>query len=213
MTMGDTLAGQPVEEIALQLRGPRRAVSRYLERFEKNDRVSWNWAAFFLGPYWFFFRKLYKPALLLAAALVALALGFTTVSRITDARSQQFLDQVQATENVGAMQAAMDSYIADMSNIYFVRYRWQTLLCAGIFLALRVASGLLADPLLRRKIWENIEHSREEGVTADGPGQRYGRHQLLIRLGGFSLVTPVLCYWALRLLPEIILEAIAWFVK
>jgi len=213
MTMGDSLAGQPVEEIALQLRGPRRAVSRYLERFEKNERVSWNWAAFLLGPYWFFFRKLYKPALLLAAALVALGLGFTTVSRVTDARSQQFLEQVQATDNVGAMQAAMDSYTADMVNIYFVRYRWQTFLCAGIFLALRVASGLLADPLLRRKVWENIEHAHEEGATADGPGQRFGRHQLLIRLGGFSLVTPVLCYWALRLLPGMILEAIKWITK
>ena len=213
MTMGDTLAGQPVEEIALQLRGPRRAVSRYLERFEKDARVGWNWAAFLLGPYWFFFRKLYKPALLLAAALVALALGFTTVSSVTGARSQQFLEQVQVTESADAIQAATSSYAADIGNIIFVRYRWQTFLCAGIFIALRVVSGLLADPLLRRKIWENIEYAHEEGATADGPGQRFGRHQLLIRLGGFSLVTPVLCYWALQLLPGMILDAITWIIK
>ena len=109
-------------------------------------------------------------------------------------------------------QAALDSYSTDISK-YFQSYRWQILACAGAFLALRVASGLLADPLLRRKIWENIGYAHEEGVTADGPGQRFGRHQLLIRLGGFSLITPVLCYWALRLLPGIILDALTWITK
>ncbi|MCL2495768.1 MAG: DUF2628 domain-containing protein [Oscillospiraceae bacterium] len=212
MTMGDTLAGQPVEEIALQLRGPRRAVSRYLERFEKDARLSWNWAAFLLGPYWYFFRKLYKPALLLAAALVALALGFSQVSGVVGDRFVLLVDQVQAADNDMSTQEAIIGYSRDMGG-YFQSYRWQILTCAGIFIALRVASGLLADPLLRRKIWENIEYAHEEGATADGPGQRFGRHQLLIRLGGFSLVTPVLCYWALQLLPGMILEAIKLLVK
>jgi len=211
VTMGDTLAGQPVEEITLQLRGPRRAVSRYLERFEKNERVSWNWAAFLLGPYWFFFRKLYKPALLLAAALIALALGFTQVSSVTRDRFWLCVEQVQTAENDASAQEAIASYSQDM-NKYYESYRWQIYACVGIFLALRVAAGLLADPLLRRKVWENIEYTHGEGVTADGPGQRFGRHQLLLRLGGFSLVTPVLCYWALRLLPGVILKAIEWII-
>jgi len=212
VTLGDTLAGQPVEEIALQLRGPRRAVSRYLERFEKDSRVGWNWAAFLLGPYWFFFRKLYKPALLLAAALLALMLGFAQVRGAVTERTWQGFDQVRAAETEDAAQAAVDSFSHDINKI-FTGYRLRITVCAGIFLALRVISGLLADPLLRRKIWDNIEYARDEGITADGPGQRFGRHQLLIRLGGFSLFAPVLCYWALRLLPGLILDAITWITK
>ena len=30
------------------------------EMFEKNNKkVSWNWASFFFGPFWFFYRKMY----------------------------------------------------------------------------------------------------------------------------------------------------------
>jgi len=212
MTMGDTLAGQPVEEIALQLRGPRRAVSRYLERFEKNERVSWNWAAFLLGPYWFFFRKLYKPALLLAAAFIVMTIAFASVN--TQIHDSLFGDRLVQAESV-----------SELVNVFFEGVRpekvwacvrenlWPIVANLALQLALQVIAGLLADPLLRRKIWENIEYAHEEGVTADGPGQRFGRHQLLIRLGGFSLVTPVLCYWALHLLPGVILDALAWVTK
>jgi len=212
LTMGDTLAGQPVEEIALQLRGPRRAVSRYLERFEKNARVGWNWAAFLFGPYWFFFRKLYKPALLLAAALLALALGFAPAGNAIKDRTWTCAEQMQAAQTDEAAQAALNSFSADLGKLS-LRYRWQIFACVSIFIALRVACGLLADSLLRQKLWQNMEYAREEGVTVDGPGQRFGRHQLLIRLGGFSLISPVLCYWALQLLPDMILEAITWITK
>ncbi|MCL1951422.1 MAG: DUF2628 domain-containing protein [Oscillospiraceae bacterium] len=212
VTMGDTLAGQPVEEIALQLRGPRRAVSRYLDRFEKNTRVGWNWAAFLLGPYWFFFRKLYKPALLLAAAFIAMTLAFAPMSGTVRQRSRQLMDQVQAAKTDEAAQAAVISYSQDM-NRYYHNYRWQIFACMGIFLVLRAASALLADPLLRRRIWRNIEYVREEGVTADGPGQRFGRHQLLIRLGGFSLVAPVLYFWASYLLPGLIVDVVTWITR
>jgi len=212
VTMGDTLAGQPVEEIALQLRGPRRAVSRYLERFETNARYGWNWAAFLLGPYWFFFRKLYKPALLFATALLALTLGFATVSNAAKDRAWVWAEQTQAADTDQATQAALESFTADMAEL-IQRYRWQIYACAFMFLALRAASGMLADPLLRRKIWQNIEDSRQEGVAVGGPGQRFGRHQLLIRMGGFSLIAPVLCYWAMRLLPDMIIEAITWVLK
>ena len=212
VTMGDTLAGQPVEEIALQLRGPQRSVSRYLERFEKSGRVGWNWAAFFFGPYWFFFRKLYRPALLIAAALLALALGSSAVRGAFWDRTVICADKLDAAESKDAFAAALDEYSADIVKFAYTN-RWQIVAYAGLFLALRVASALLADPLLRRKLWRNIETSREEGATADGPGQRFGRHQLLIRLGGFSLITPVLCYWALRLLPDLLVKALTWITK
>ncbi|MCL2300747.1 MAG: DUF2628 domain-containing protein [Firmicutes bacterium] len=212
VTMGDTLAGQPVEEIALQLRGPRRAVSRYLERFEKNARFGWNWAAFLLGPYWFFFRKLYKPALLLAAAFIAMTLAFASVN--TQIHDRLFGDRLVQAESV-----------SELVNVFFEGVRPEKLWACvrenprpivanlALQLALQVLAGLLADPLLRRKVWENIEYAHEDGATADGPGQRFGRHQLLIRLGGFSLVTPVLCYWALQLLPEMIMKAIERLLK
>jgi len=215
VTMGDTLAGQPVEEIALQLRGPRRAVARYLARFERDGRVGWNWAAFLtgiFGPYWFFFRKLYQPALLLAALWLAATLAFLPAANSMFDRLAPLAEQVTLSEEGEAYDAAFVAFSQELAAVQ-QQYRWHLRGMAALILGMAVVSGLLADPLLRRKLWENIEYAREEGVTADGPGQRFGRHQLLIRLGGFSLVAPVLYFWASYLLPGLIIDAITWITK
>jgi len=215
VTIGDTLAGQPVEEIALQLRGPRRAVARYLARFEKDGRVGWNWAAFLtglFGPYWFFFRKLYRPALLLAALWLAATLAFLPAANAMFDRLGPLAEQVTLAQQEDTSQAAFDAFAQELTAVR-QQYRWHLIGMIAMVLIMAVASGLLADPLLRQKLLENIEYVREEGVTADGPGQRFGRHQLLIRLGGFSLVAPVLYFWASCLLPGMIIDAITWFVK
>jgi len=215
VTIGDTLAGQPVEEIALQLRGPRRAVARYLARFEKDERVGWNWAAFLtglFGPYWFFFRKLYKPALLLATLWLAATLAFLPAANAMFDRLSPLAEQVTLAQQGGDYDAAFDAFTRELAAVR-QQYRWHLTAMIALILAMAVASGLLADPLLRRKLLDNIEYAREEGMTADGPAQRFGRHQLLIRLGGFSLVAPVLYFWASCLLPGMIIDAIAWLVK
>ena len=215
VTIGDSLAGQPVEEIALQLRGPRRSVARYLARFEKDGRFGWNWAAFItgiFGPYWFFFRKLYKPAMLLAVLWLAATLAFMPTLNSMSERLGPLAEQVTAAQEGEASDAAFDAFSRELAAVR-QQYRWHLAGMAAVILAMAVASGLVADPMLRHKLWANIDYAREEGVTADGPGQHFGRHQLLIRLGGFSLVAPVLYFWASCLLPGVIIDAMAWIAK
>ncbi|MEH6993342.1 DUF2628 domain-containing protein [Neobacillus drentensis] len=41
---------------------------------DKKKKTSWNWAAFFLGPFWFGYRKMYIPVLFFAAAYLIIDL-------------------------------------------------------------------------------------------------------------------------------------------
>lgn len=41
---------------------------------EKNARVSWNWATFFFGPFWFGYRKMYVPLLFILATYLVVDL-------------------------------------------------------------------------------------------------------------------------------------------
>ena len=53
---------------------------RYVDkfrRFERTKRSTFNWAAFLLSPYWFFWRKLYKPGILLAAVDISFTILVT----------------------------------------------------------------------------------------------------------------------------------------
>ena len=55
----------------------RQNAQRYIPKFYKvkDKKATWNWGAFFLAPYWFFFRKMYK----LGAIFLALTLAITTL--------------------------------------------------------------------------------------------------------------------------------------
>jgi len=213
VTMGDEVAGQPMEEIALQLRGTRRSVTHYLERFEDDRKLSWNWAAFLLGlfgPFWFFFRKLYKPGLLFGAiGLIATFAFLPTMGKMGSGletryfpAAERLMKSLRDNDSEGAQAAQAESVQAFKDVVW--RYRAAISIKAAQILLLAVAQGLLADSLLRRRIWANIARARE-----DGGEQRYGRHQMLIRMGGISLFSPMAWFWASWFLPQMIIELIA----
>jgi|GEM_PF-1274418 len=212
VTMGDTVAEQPLEEIALQLRGSRRSVTHYLERFESNKKTNWNWAAFLtglFGPFWFFFRKLYRPGLAFGAVALIASLAFMpTMGKIATELNEHYMPKMeQAIENIKAdnMDAALTAQGKAMQAMKDVL--WQHRLAISIktvqVLLLAILQGLFADALLRRQIWANIVRAREESG-----GQRYSRHQMLVRMGGISFFSPVAWLWVSYFLPQIIIDLI-----
>ena len=213
VTMGDEVAGEPMEEIALQLRGTRRSVTHYLERFEDGKKLSWNWAAFLpglFGPFWFFFRKLYKPGLLFGAVGLIATLAFLPVmGRVSSGLETQYfpaaermLQCLRDGDAKGAAAAQAESVQGFKDVIW--RHRTALSIKAAQILLLAAAQGLLADTLLRRRIWANIARARE-----DSGEQRYGRHQMLIRMGGISFFSPMAWLWVSYFLPQMIIEFIA----
>jgi hypothetical protein len=218
VTVGDNVAGHPVEEIALQLRGPQRSVQRYLAQFERAKPLGWNWAAFLLGlfgPYWFFSRKLYKPGLLFAGIWLAVSLVFMPAeTRFYDRFKEsvapyatQMEEATQAKDEAAATQA-MEKTIVSMRQLGR-EFRWLLVGKAAQVIVLAVGAALCADGLLRRRILENIRRVRED-VAGDEPEQRFGRHQMLLRLGGFSFFAPVLYFWANLYLPGLLAQVLSW---
>lgn len=54
----------------------------YIDKFKKMElgkKVSFNWAAFFFAPYWFFYRKLYKAGIIIMTVLLAISISFTPI--------------------------------------------------------------------------------------------------------------------------------------
>ncbi|MCL2446310.1 MAG: DUF2628 domain-containing protein [Oscillospiraceae bacterium] len=208
---GDVVAGQPVEEICLQLRSTQRTAERYLSRFARQRKLSWNWAAFFLGPYWMFFRKLFKPALIFGA--VALAIAFVMLPI-----HEGMLGILESYGTTNPPQA--------WSMLWGIvrAHQWQAIVAGGLWLGGRLVAALLGDRLLQGKIMDNIEKvKREDAVlglgdppsisAGEGAMRRLNRHQLLARMGGVSFFAPLLYFWALQLLPGVLLNFVGMFVR
>ncbi len=72
---GELEDGVSAEDVAIFV---RHESHRYVSKFQKisEGKATWNWAAFFFSPYWFFFRKLHK----IGAVIFALFILITSIS-------------------------------------------------------------------------------------------------------------------------------------
>ncbi len=62
---------------------------RYIRRFRKNKKLTWNWGAFLFAPAWFFYRKLYKFGALFLALVVSVNLFSYSLYKKIDIQSQE----------------------------------------------------------------------------------------------------------------------------
>lgn len=72
---GELEDGVSAEDVAVFV---RQESHKYVSKFKKitEGKATWNWAAFFFSPYWFFYRKLHK----IGAVIFALFILITSVS-------------------------------------------------------------------------------------------------------------------------------------
>ena len=57
---------------------------KYIQNFfnEKNSKKTFNWAAFFFTPYWFFYRKMHKLGAIFLAITLLLSTGFSFIPSV-----------------------------------------------------------------------------------------------------------------------------------
>lgn len=69
---------------------------KYLQNFfyQKSGKKTFNWAAFFFAPYWFFYRKLYKLGVIFLAVMLLLSVSFSLIPSV-----QQFNNDVYDWQN------------------------------------------------------------------------------------------------------------------
>lgn len=95
----DTIDGNTVGDTAEYV---RTSAERYIPKFyrlDKSDKkLSWNWAAFFFSPCWFFYRKLYAVGGILLALLLVIT-GATMTPRYIQATLDYQTVVLQAAED------------------------------------------------------------------------------------------------------------------
>lgn len=62
---------------------------RYIRRFRKGRKLSWNWGAFIFAPAWFFYRRLYKFGAIFLAFVVSLNLFSYSFLEKIDIQTQE----------------------------------------------------------------------------------------------------------------------------
>lgn len=174
----DTIDGNTVGDTAEYV---RTSAERYIPKFyrlDKSDKkLSWNWAAFFFSPCWFFYRKLYAVGGILLALLLVIT-GATMTPRYIQATLDYQTVVLQAAEDGKTFLEAVDASTPEYAALQQLP-ETQIRYYASVFLHL--FSGLAANYLYKKKVGKDIQHLR-----AQKPSPEEYRF-LLFRRGGTSL--------------------------
>lgn len=162
----------------------------YLPRFRRmarnNSSASWNWAAFFFGPLWLLYRKMYG----LGVILMILEVLQTAVTEIAyKAIEFSVADDMTYAE----LYALVESALTEPSNRYFFLSIW---LFSLITLVVSIALGVFGNRLYRDHCLKAITHMRSKT-----PDLTAGE---LASIGGTSIAVAIIGYIAQYFITQIL---------
>lgn len=106
--------GVKTEDVAVFV---RHESPKYLKKFQqiKDGKLTWNWAAFFFAPYWFFYRKLYKLGVVFLALFILLSsLSFLPPALKLSEVIYDFETQVEELSEDAETDAEYESAVMDL---------------------------------------------------------------------------------------------------
>lgn len=183
MTPDELIGGMKAGDIALYTQsGSKRYLPKF-KRFANGKKLSFNFAAFFLAPYWFFLRKLYKAGIffivLFATASLMLSGFATEVFTAFDSYASVVdeFDYKNATEEeLTAFEAELEKEYTEMLD----KSKKPALIILGVDLAAHLLCALIADRLYYKKLKEDMK------LIDEGVKEQHMRRLMLSRRGGLS---------------------------
>lgn len=186
---------------------------KFITKFKKNKKLSWNWSAFIFGPYYLFFRKMYGPGTLF------LALEFAARFII----SMVFSKQLTAFSN-GAMALMQDTSVSPAEYYSGLSSLMQSsgvstayLILIAVLLVIHLLIAVIADRLYRHKVFfliADVDKKLDSGATiAPSPfamqneaemSQAEIRKLFLAGRGGVSFFAPCIAFLVLSFVTDII---------
>lgn len=189
----------------------------YIKKLIKNRNkrsffLSWNWGAFFFGPAWFFYRKLYKLGVIFLTLAVSATIAVSPlVPAVSDAAAKleplytQWYEAIEVNSSAPTeeTQAEVDRLSAEIMATGRKALPYALTIFAASYLIAQIIPALIANFFYRQKMLEDIKFAKE--ATSDPGVLKYS----LLRRGGVSFLAGLFANLALTYLPEIILSIVS----
>lgn len=206
-----TIDGVRAEDVAVTVRSN---TARFLPKFVKNKKISWNWGGFIFGPYYLFFRKMYKEGIVAMAFNLIASIVFNGIFvEQNSAFANYVLSHASTYEELMALAANPTEELMKLTEAIVPMY----LILGAVTLIIGIIIALFSDYFYRKKVLSVIKKVDEN--LADGSSiivqnsmfapqsdlsQSDMRKMYLSKLGGTSIFNPIIAYCALQLISSII---------
>lgn len=161
----------------------------YISKFKKmqsGNKISFNFAAFFFTPYWFFYRKLYKPGIIFMTSFLALGIlalpSYTTVLEIYDkiVSVLSSASSIYTNEQIDQLSALKEQLQEAMPPM---------LIFALILLVIRLICGFIANPLYKKHVIKNA-------AAAETMNSKTAAMAHIVKHGGASVLIAGAAFFA-----------------
>ena len=205
----DDVGGATVGEAAdfIQNSAPRY-IRKYMKQKKKGRKLSWNWAAFFFSPYWFFYRKLYKAGAFFLALSVALSLATVSLTeKVYGFYEKMVTVQEELNELVKGKEDLNDEDTQKFDKLYAESAKLAKSVIPSLAIILLIQkvipntlAAILADCLLKKRMLRVISFSR--GASSEPDAVNYTS----MRNGGVSVLMPIIAIMIDNYLPSLLLS-------
>ena len=205
----DDIGGATVGEAAdfIQNSAPRY-IRKFMKQKKSGRKLSWNWAAFFFAPYWFFYRKLYKAGAVFLALSVALSLATVSLTEnLYGVYEKMVTVQEELSELVKGKEDLNDEDTQKFDKLYAESAKLAKAAIPSLAIILLIQkvipntiAAILADFLLKKRMLRVISFSR--GTSSEPDAVKY----TIMRNGGVSVLMPIIAIMIDNYLPSLLLS-------
>lgn len=169
----DEIGGNKVSDTAeyIQLNADRY-IPKMFKMEKTGNNISWNWAAFFFTPYWFFFRKLQITGFVLML-LSLIVTGCCATDRLVAAtiNAQDVYQQYKSGNATEEQLLASRDQVAKLP---------EAIVLSSSQLVLKIFAGLFANYLYKKKAEKDIRDIKSKATTPEA------YRLMLFKRGGMS---------------------------
>lgn len=211
-----TIDGKSVKDVAAVI---GINTQKFIPKFLQNKKLSWNWSAFFLGPYYLFYRKMYKQGALFLAikVIVQYIINGIYAKELNDFISFFYANIQSLYTNPSS--ALMNEMTALSNAVMPAMY-----LILGTSVLFGVIIALFADSFYRAKVMQvldRVEENLREGASFNilnpvmgdtAPLSQADLKRLYLgKMGGVSILSPIVAYCTLDILAWLVSQIISLF--
>ena len=155
--IGENTAG----DLATYVQASAHRYIRKFKKFESGKKFSFNFAAFFFAPYWFFYRKLYKAGAFFLVAFVTASILLSGLAGQVTAAADEYTNKIAQTGVYEEMTEEQLEEIAPevekISKEFIDKVKKPLLITTAVTAILRLICALAANRLYYKKILDDLK--------------------------------------------------------
>lgn len=148
----EVICSHPIKRVLVFISSNAVCYLNKFRKIESTGSLTWNWAAFFLTPYWFFYRKLYKAGTVFLSLRLALSVAMLPFMEKFQSVSESLIEAAKNSTTDAAFAALYDCFLKASVPVYILSF---------LVLALSVVSALVADRLYKKYVTRKLTEAEQ----------------------------------------------------